>query len=463
MKHFQNRFLAVLAALVVATTLLWPTSWVSAQTFFDQNTYGATSGGSGNAYTLNIASYGRYIAGVPLRFLPNADNTGAATLNVNGLGAKNILEPTGAGLASLGAGRFKNAQPVEVLYDGTEFVLMSSPNDLVSRVPPQGYLTPCQVSAGSPVTGCLPGFIMPNADVTAATVLYYEPNGGDKIPIWNGFNWVIYTFTEAQLTLTLNSTNNLANTLYDACVAIVAGVPTIMTGPAWTNSGAGTGARGSTTGTASITQQNGVWVNTFAISGHNGVSTYSIPAAQCTAVATVLMGGTNGQVASFTRTYGQSRVWPVSNFYTTLPIILQAGDPTTTPWVYNTQSYRLANANAANSLTILQGLPQDLPELTIVGFLSGGQNGSGTNSQANVGISLNGNLTPVGITGGVTFAGVSGGGFNYVGHTTTGYYTSPPFIGINVFSFLESGANLGSTTSFNGGPTNMLLKARFNG
>lgn len=59
-------------------------------------------------------------------FKPAANNTGAVTLNVNALGAKNVKKDDGSGtLVDLEADDLKDGIPVDVIYDGVQFVLFS--------------------------------------------------------------------------------------------------------------------------------------------------------------------------------------------------------------------------------------------------------------------------------------------------------------------------------------------------
>lgn len=56
-------------------------------------------------------------------FKPAANNTGAVTLNVNGLGAKNIKKDSGDGsLIDLDANDLKIGMPIDIVYDGTQFI-----------------------------------------------------------------------------------------------------------------------------------------------------------------------------------------------------------------------------------------------------------------------------------------------------------------------------------------------------
>lgn len=89
--------------------------------FIGDNNGSLTSGGSANAYTLTPnGTYSAYAAGQSFVFKASFANTGAATLNVSALGAKSIVLPNGAALAS---GDIPSGSLVAVGYDGTNFVL----------------------------------------------------------------------------------------------------------------------------------------------------------------------------------------------------------------------------------------------------------------------------------------------------------------------------------------------------
>lgn len=78
-----------------------------------------TSTGSANAYVLTLApAPAAYVAGQKFTFKANFLSTGAATLNVNTLGAKDIkLE----GFWALAPYAIKTNQVITVIYDGTQF------------------------------------------------------------------------------------------------------------------------------------------------------------------------------------------------------------------------------------------------------------------------------------------------------------------------------------------------------
>jgi hypothetical protein len=93
------------------------------------------STGSTNAYVLTPdAALGAYVLGERYAFRASFANTGAATLNVSGLGAKSIKKMTPSGKAELAAGDIQNGQPVSVEYDGTDHVIVTPTSSGVTAV-----------------------------------------------------------------------------------------------------------------------------------------------------------------------------------------------------------------------------------------------------------------------------------------------------------------------------------------
>ena len=68
-------------------------------------------------------SLAAYAAGQMFYFVAAGDNTGAVTLNINSLGAKNV---TKNGTTALAASDIKSGQTVAVIYDGTRFQVVGS-------------------------------------------------------------------------------------------------------------------------------------------------------------------------------------------------------------------------------------------------------------------------------------------------------------------------------------------------
>lgn len=80
--------------------------------------WGGTSGGTSTAYTITLSpAITAYATGQTFRWIANATVTGAATINVNSVGAKTLQRQ---GTALVG-NEFKTGDVVEMVYDGTQF------------------------------------------------------------------------------------------------------------------------------------------------------------------------------------------------------------------------------------------------------------------------------------------------------------------------------------------------------
>jgi hypothetical protein len=97
----------------------------------------AVASGSANAYsvTLNPAPTS-YVEGMAIAVKINVDNTGASTINVNGLGTKAIKKPNGNDVS---AGNLKAGSIYTLRYNGTNFILQgeggsgnAQPSDVLS-------------------------------------------------------------------------------------------------------------------------------------------------------------------------------------------------------------------------------------------------------------------------------------------------------------------------------------------
>lgn len=96
--------------------------------------YAASSGGS-DTYAVTLTPVpGSYTTGDIYYFKADVANTGAATLNVNSLGAKTIRKWNGTTLVDLDDGDIQASQLVAVQYDGTYLVLLSRPNGNIYTV-----------------------------------------------------------------------------------------------------------------------------------------------------------------------------------------------------------------------------------------------------------------------------------------------------------------------------------------
>jgi hypothetical protein len=83
----------------------------------------AADTGAANAYVVTLAPVPTaYVVGMTIDLVAANVNTGASTINVNGLGTKQILDATGAALA---AGAIPAGRPVTLKYDGTSFRILA--------------------------------------------------------------------------------------------------------------------------------------------------------------------------------------------------------------------------------------------------------------------------------------------------------------------------------------------------
>lgn len=101
-----------------------------------------TGGGTANAQVLSVVSARpgavSLATGLRVRWRPSVNNTGAATINVNGLGVKNIKREDGTNLQ---AGDLSTTRDALAVYDGTQFLLANSALGAPAQALPSGYIT----------------------------------------------------------------------------------------------------------------------------------------------------------------------------------------------------------------------------------------------------------------------------------------------------------------------------------
>jgi hypothetical protein len=301
---------------------------------------------------------------------------------------------------------------------------------------PQGRLT---LTSGAPVM---------SADVSAGVVVLYEPYVGNLIPIYNGTTMVPTTFSALQLSL---HSSHATNTIYDVFVFSNNGVVTIATGPAWSTSTAGAGARGTGAGTTQLSRVGGLWTNAVQITGRSGSITYTIGANLATYVGSIYIDGSAGQISAHL-SYGQNRKFGVWNAYNRKRIVMLAGDSTAS-WTNNTNTVRQSNGATGNKLTVFCGLPEEHVDIT---FTQATGQSTGAVDRPSHAIGWNSTTTVSGTRAGGYDAGNGGSKIS-----TTATYSPAPFIGINNVNALENGASTGGT--FYGTETDMVLKAIYQG
>lgn len=182
----------------------------------------------------------------------------------------------------------------------------------------QGRLT---LESGVPVS---------TSDQTAKTNVYFTPYNGNLISLYDGTRWRLYSFSELTLALgTLTSGKN-----YDVFCYDNAGTLTLELSAAWTTDTARADA---------LTTQDGVYVKSGATT-RRWIGTLKT-------TSTTTTGDSAESDRYLWNLYNQ--VWrPIRRF------------ETTASWTYTTDTYRQANANAANQVGVVCGLP-NLIDLTL--------------------------------------------------------------------------------------------------
>lgn len=124
---------AIFASIILAVCVAFP-----AQAQWDQSTGPFTASGSTNAYVITVPNATQYsdLTGVLIKWVPNAANTGSATLQVDGNSgaltgsAPTLMKTSGTGLTALTGGspaELQTGQPLVVMLDANgNFDIMSS-------------------------------------------------------------------------------------------------------------------------------------------------------------------------------------------------------------------------------------------------------------------------------------------------------------------------------------------------
>lgn len=135
-----------------ATTSVNPD--VLAQTVQSGTLTFAVAGGSANALTATMVPVpAALVAGLQVVVQASATNTGAATINVNALGAKAIQ----LGGSALAAGAIQSGLVYTLIYDGTQFQLQGTPTTTLASLGGQAALTITAnglgIAIGFPISG----------------------------------------------------------------------------------------------------------------------------------------------------------------------------------------------------------------------------------------------------------------------------------------------------------------------
>lgn len=187
----------------------------------------AADAGSTDAYAITVSGVSAYTTGQTFKFKANTANTGAATLNINSLGAKTIKKDVSSDLAT---GDILASQIVEVIYDGTNMQLISrTPITIPSLTMASGQTTYDMSTASGNQNiahglGVTPTYVKITAVYTSAghnttseaiatytnstqkSIYYYQSNNADHE---SGNTFIVIDELTARQTgtITLDSTN----------------------------------------------------------------------------------------------------------------------------------------------------------------------------------------------------------------------------------------------------------------
>jgi hypothetical protein len=161
------------------------------------------------------------------------------------------------------------------------------------------------------------------------------------------------------------------------------------------------------------------------------------------------------------------------NYYHRLPIVLMAGDPAGTPWTIanatlpTTPAWQHTNNNAANSILLFSGAPEESVVATF------DQHAAGAGNQNTVGLfnAMGVNQATPGGSGATPVIGqywVSAGGATGVNINSSfvvhAGLVMAPALGLNTLYSLEAGNSAGTPgMDIYGGVQNCMMVARYNG
>jgi hypothetical protein len=197
------------------------------------------------------------------------------------------------------------------------------------------------------------------SDAVGAKCVFYVPYTGQQVPLYSP---EAATFglvdVGSKLSLPLDSSVQLAGSLYDIFFEDRTGVPELCTGPAWQT--------GNTVRTIDVQQIDGIWVNAAKVSNcHYGNGTgldRSCAAFACTYLGTIYMtanGQTTQQFKPAAASGGSLNCVCLYNAYNRVTITSESFD-SEGQYTYPTNTWRpMGNTmGARNTITVVDGLGQ---------------------------------------------------------------------------------------------------------
>ena len=217
-----------------------------------------------------------------------------------------------------------------------------------------------------------------SSDVTGATSIYYALYLHDRVPIYDGTNWVMTAFTELTNTTTDNTKNPAAvgaNSNYDLFVWNDSGTLRLGRGPAWSSAT----ARGTGAGTTELERVNGIWMNKNAITNGPGAD-------RGTYVGTVRSNGSSAidWIATPAAAAGGALctlgVWNTYNRVLS-SALCRSSDSS---WTYASAIWQAFNNSATQRVNFILGLNEDEITGQVSTFIS--VDGVSSNARISVGL-----------------------------------------------------------------------------
>lgn len=242
------------------------------------------------------------------------------------------------------------------------------------------------------------GVPVSTSDRTAQGTIYFTPHIGDKVSLYDGTRWRLYTFTERSLALTVTADKNYDVFLYDN-----AGTLTLELSAAWTND---------STRADALTTQDSVFVK-------SGSTTRRW-------IGTIRASATNQTEFSLAKRF----VWNAQN---RVPMPMADYDATSS-WTYTLAVWQQANANTANQLAFICGDSTRVSAQAV---------GTANNSSAGIGrftgIGVDSTTSPTGVVG-------TGGAAGNVDVSQTASLDAIVAAGYHYLAWLEYSAATGTCT-----------------
>jgi hypothetical protein len=262
------------------------------------------------------------------------------------------------------------------------------------------------------------GLAIPVLDISGAGTIYFTPYKGNRIALYNGTTWDMYSFTERSLALSITSGVN-----YDVFIYDNAGTLTLEV-VAWTND---------TTRATSIVLQDGVYVK-------SGTTTKRY-------LGTIRGSGANVVEDSATKRF----VW---NYYNRVRRFVRVIDATDS-WTYTTATYRQARATTTNKVEIVTGVLEDAITIAVRAMAA---NNTGAIA-ASVAIGEDSTTTPVSNQ----LIQAMGGAAANVAVSLTAELRKVPTEGYHSYVWLEKSAATGTTTWYGDNADSTLLQSGLHG